>query len=55
MTKRGRPPIFDEPPVKVTIKMTAEQKAKLERLGGAKWVRQRIDRAKDRKEPEVEK
>ncbi len=31
----------------VTIKMTADQKAKLGRLGGAVWVRARIDKARE--------
>nr|WP_222124895.1 hypothetical protein [Variovorax boronicumulans] len=31
----------------VTIKLTEEQKAKLQRLGGAPWVRDRIDKAKE--------
>jgi hypothetical protein len=29
------------------IRLNAEQKAKLGRLGGAAWVRQQIDRAKE--------
>lgn len=31
----------------VSIKVSEEQKAKLQRLGGASWVRERIDKAKD--------
>jgi hypothetical protein len=31
----------------VTIKLSEEQKAKLQRLGGAPWVRERIDKAKE--------
>lgn len=31
----------------VTIKMSEAQKEKLQRLGGAPWVRERIDKAKD--------
>jgi hypothetical protein len=31
----------------VTIKLSDAQKEKLQRLGGASWVRDRIDRAKD--------
>lgn len=34
----------------VSIKMTDEQKEKLARLGGAPWVRKKIDQAK---EPDV--
>lgn len=30
----------------VTIKLTDEQREKLPKLGGAAWVRQKIDRAK---------
>lgn len=33
--------------VPVTIKMTEDQREKLARLGGASWVRERIDRAKE--------
>lgn len=32
--------------VPVTIKMTVPQKEKLSELGGASWVRERIDKAK---------
>jgi hypothetical protein len=32
--------------VAVTIKMAPVQKEKLQRLGGASWVRAKIDRAK---------
>lgn len=31
----------------VSLRMTPAQREKLERLGGAKWVRDRIDRAKE--------
>lgn len=45
--RRGRPPkgptTFTE---RVELRLTAEQRAKLERLGGADWVRARIERAK---------
>jgi hypothetical protein len=34
----------------VTIKRSAGQKEKLRRLGGASWVRERIDKAKEPKE-----
>jgi hypothetical protein len=36
--------------VPVVVKMTAPQKEKLKRLGGAPWVRDRIDKAKEPKE-----
>ncbi len=32
--------------VPVTLKMTEPQKEKLKRLGGAPWVREKIDKAK---------
>lgn len=32
--------------VPVAIRMTGEQRDKLQRLGGAPWVRDRIDKAK---------
>lgn len=34
----------------VTIKLSAEQKEKLQRLGGAPWVRAKIDKAPEPKE-----
>lgn len=33
--------------VPVTVKMEPAQRDKLKRLGGAPWVRQKIDRAKE--------
>jgi hypothetical protein len=36
--------------VPVMVKMTEPQKEKLKRLGGAPWVRDRIDKAKEPKE-----
>ena len=43
----GRPPITEgADTVPVTIRMTAAQRAKLALLGGAQWVRERIDKAK---------
>lgn len=46
--QRGRPAIAEgEDTVPVTIRLTRPQSQKLQRLGGAKWVRARIDRAKD--------
>lgn len=49
-TKRGqgRPPVkAGEETVTVSLRMTPTQREKLDRLGGAKWVRDRIDRAKE--------
>lgn len=44
---QGRKPAYpDAVLVPVTVKMTAQQKDKLQDLGGAPWVRQRIDKAK---------
>jgi hypothetical protein len=42
----GRPAVGDEPSVVVTFRATPGQKAKLETLGGAPWIRARIDKAK---------
>jgi hypothetical protein len=45
---QGRKPLAEgEQTVTASIKMTATQKDKLNRLGGAAWVRARIDRARD--------
>jgi hypothetical protein len=33
--------------VHVGVRMTPDQKAKLQALGGGAWIRDRIDRAKD--------
>ena len=45
---QGRPPVkAGEETVTVSLRMTPAQREKLERLGGAKWVRDRIDRAKE--------
>lgn len=44
----GRKPLAaGEETVTVSIRVTVAQREKLERLGGAKWVRDRIDRAKE--------
>ena len=49
---KGRPPVkAGEETVTVSLRMTPAQREKLARLGGADWVRQRIERAK---EPNVE-
>jgi hypothetical protein len=36
-----------QPTVAVPIRMTPPQRDKLKRLGGPKWVRARIDKAKE--------
>lgn len=44
----GRKPIEEGfVSVPVTIKLTPPQRDKLKRLGGAPWVRERIDKAKE--------
>lgn len=44
---QGRKPVTEgQPTVTVSLRMTEGQRDKLQRLGGAKWVRQRIDKAK---------
>lgn len=49
---QGRKPLKDGvPTVGLTIRMTADQRSKLERLGGAPWVRKKIDQAKEPDEP----
>lgn len=48
---QGRKPLTEDGAmVPVTIKMTEPQRAKLKELGGGKWVREKIDRAKVPKE-----
>ena len=37
--------------IPVTIKMTKDQRDKMRRLGGAPWVRKKIDQAKEPAEP----
>ena len=45
---QGRPPVkAGEETLTVSLRMTPAQREKLDRLGGAKWVRDRIDRAKE--------
>ena len=45
---QGRPPVkAGEETITISLRMTPAQREKLERLGGAKWVRERIDRAKE--------
>ena len=44
---QGRKPVAEgQPTVTVSLRMTEGQRDKLQRLGGAKWVRQRINKAK---------
>ncbi len=51
---QGRKPLKEgQESVIVPLRMTADQKEKLARLGGAQWVRERIDKAKE-PEPEEE-
>lgn len=48
---QGRKPLDAESPtVVVSIKMSTDQREKLQRLGGPTWVRARIDKAR---EPEI--
>ena len=45
---QGRKPVKrGEETVTLSLRVTVAQREKLERLGGAKWVRDRIDRAKE--------
>lgn len=45
---QGRKPVAEgEPTVTVSLRMTAAQRDKLARLGGAEWVRLRIDKARE--------
>jgi hypothetical protein len=45
---QGRKPVkAGERTVSKTFRMTEAQAAKVERLGGAQWVRERIDKAKE--------
>lgn len=48
---RGRPKLISGNPVHVRLRLSEEQRAKLDRLGGAAWVRQKIDAAKEPEEP----
>lgn len=44
---QGRKPIKKgQDTVTVSLRLTVEQRTKLEALGGAAWVRKRIDKAK---------
>jgi len=45
---QGRKPIKEgEQTVTLSIRLTASQRAKLDALGGAQWIRDRIDKAKE--------
>jgi len=45
---QGRKPLKEGVPSSIVpIRMTPQQKEKLQRLGGAQWVRDRIDKAKE--------
>jgi hypothetical protein len=45
---QGRKPLkHGEETVTLSLRVTAEQREKLRRLGGARWVRERIDCASD--------
>jgi hypothetical protein len=44
---QGRKPVAEgQPTVTVSLRMTEGQRDKLQRLGGAEWMRQRINKAK---------
>jgi hypothetical protein len=45
---RRKPLSSAEKTVSKTFRMTEAQAAKVERLGGAQWVRERIDKAKEK-------
>ena len=45
---QGRKPVAEgQQTVTVSLRMTAAQRDKLARLGGAEWVRLRIDKARE--------
>ena len=45
---QGRKPVKQgEETVTFSLRMTPEQRAKLARLGGAEWVRTKIDKARE--------
>jgi hypothetical protein len=46
---QGRKPLSgSEPTTSMTIRLTKTQREKLRWLGGAQWVRDKIDRAKEK-------
>ena len=50
MTRTGRPPLPPDQRARVAynVRLTPPQREKVERLGGAAWIRQQIDAAQDR-------
>lgn len=46
-TGAGRPTLYGETMKTYPVRMTAAQNAKFDRLGGAAWLREKIDKAKD--------
>lgn len=49
---QGRKPVKQgEETVTLSLRVTVAQREKLARLGGAEWVRQKIDRAKEPNAP----
>lgn len=45
---QGRKPLKEgQETVTLSVRLTVAQRAKLERLGGAAWLRDRIDKAKE--------
>lgn len=45
---QGRKPLEEgAETVPITVRVTRHQQGKLQRLGGAPWVRQRIDKARE--------
>jgi hypothetical protein len=45
---QGRPPVKPgEPTVTMCLRMTQAQREKVERLGGAAWLRDRIEKARE--------
>jgi hypothetical protein len=44
---QGRKPLNEVAMVAVSVKVTPRQREKLARLGGAPWVRERIDKARE--------
>jgi hypothetical protein len=46
---QGRKPLSSaEPTTSMTIRLTVGQRVKLARLGGAQWLREKIDKAKEK-------
>jgi len=50
MTRTGRPPLPPDQRARVAynVRLTPPQREKVERLGGAAWIRAQIDAAQDR-------